>query len=248
MMSLLDGMKDKLGFGNKPEWADDEEYYDDAEYDEGYDEKYDDEEDPDNRHEVISFDSYNPENFEHVTLASDRKPRVASYDSLDVQRSGRGYGGRSTSNSYSRNIGTSAARRDSDRQSGEATWSAPEAPSFLDKPAAARPSRDPYSSLGSDFLQIKGGPASRLEIVCPKIYADIEKVANAAKMGKVVVLSVVETKPALAKRILDFSFGVASALNLNVDKAADRVFVIAKGDGALSDEDRAYLVSKGILK
>lgn len=248
-MSLLGGMKDKLGFGNKPEWADDdEEYYDDTEYDEADDGNYDEGDEANDRHEVISFDSYNPENFEHVTLASDRKPRVASYDSFDSQRSSRGYGSRSTSNAYSRNIGTSAARRDYDRQAGEATWSAPETPSFLDKPAPTRPSRDPYSSLGSDFLQMKGDPAARLEIVCPKIYADIEKVANAAKAGKVVVLNVVETKPVLAKRILDFSFGVASALNLNVDKAADRVFVIAKGGDALSDDDRAYLVTKGVLK
>ena len=130
-MSLLDGMKDKLGFGNKPEWADDEGYYDEgAEYDEGYDDYVDGDDgggyDSGGRHEVISFDSYNPENFEHVTLASDRKPRVASYDNIEVQRGSRGYSPRAASNSYSRNIGTSAARRDSARQTtGEAPWDAP---------------------------------------------------------------------------------------------------------------------------
>ena len=38
-MSLLGGMKDRLGFGGKPEWADDEDgyYEDDAIYDEEYD-------------------------------------------------------------------------------------------------------------------------------------------------------------------------------------------------------------------
>ena len=195
-MSLLGGMKDRLGFGGKPEWADDEDgYYED---DAIYDEEYDDYGDPDpaegrrasgnRRSEVISFDSYNPSNFEHVTLSSDRKPRVAFYDSLDSSARQRGYSSRSSSSSYGRNIGTSASRRDSSRAVGEPTWSAPQDPSFLDSSAPARASRDPYASLGSDFLKIKGDPAGRLEIVCPKAYADIEKVANAAKAGKTVIL------------------------------------------------------------
>ena len=255
-MSLLGGMKDRLGFGGKPEWADDEDgyYEDDAIYDEEYDDYGDS--DPaegrrasgNRRSEVISFDSYNPSNFEHVTLSSDRKPRVASYDSLDSSARQRGYSSRSSSSSYGRNIGTSASRRDSSRAVGEPTWSAPQDPSFLDSSAPARASRDPYASLGSDFLKIKGDPAGRLEIVCPKAYADIEKVANAAKAGKTVILNVVDTKASLAKRILDFSFGVASALNLNVGKAAERVFVISKSSEPLSDEDREYLVAQDVLK
>lgn len=254
-MSLLGGMKDRLGFGGKPEWADEEEEYyeDDVVYDD-YDDYSDDV--PNDRYgnsrgrnEVISFDSYNPNNFEHVTLSTDRKPRVASYDSLDSPRVARGgYGRSSSTNSYGRNIGTSASRRDSGRQSGEPTWSAPEDPSFLDSPAPKRQSRDPYASLGSDFLKIKGDPAGRMEIICPRAYADIEKVANAAKAGKTVILNVIDTKASLAKRILDFSFGVASALNLNVSKAAERVFVISKGTEPLSDEDLEYLVSQDVLK
>lgn len=254
-MSLLGGMKDRLGFGGKPEWADDDaEYYeDDVVYDDDYDDYGDtgveERRGSTRRSEVISFDSYNPSNFEHVTLSSDRKPRVASYDSLDSStRSSRGYSSRSSSSSYGRGVGTSSSRRDTSRSVGEPTWSAPQDPSFLDSPAPTHTSRDPYASLGSDFLKIKGNPAGRLEIVCPKAYADIEKVANAAKAGKTVILNVVDTKASLAKRILDFSFGVASALNLNVGKAAERVFVISKSFEPLSEEDREYLVSQDVLK
>lgn len=268
-MSLLDGMKDRLGFGGKPEWADDEYYDDDVMYDDEYDD-YDDTGYGDSgynddgygedrygsrrgsgtgrhRSEVIAFDSYNPNNFEHVTLSSDRKPRVASYDNLEVQRSSRGYMPRPAS-SYSRNASTAASRRDSTRVTGEPTWSAPSDPSFLDSPAPARQSRDPYANLGSDFLKMKGEPTGRMEIVCPTAYADIEKVANAAKAGKTVILNVQDTKASLAKRILDFSFGVASALNLNVGKAAERVFVISKSTEPLTDEDREYLIAQEVLK
>jgi FtsZ-interacting cell division protein YlmF len=73
-------------------------------------------------------------------------------------------------------------------------------------------------------------------------------VANAAKAGKSVVLDLKNTKPELAKRVLDFSFGVASALNGTVDKAADRVFVFAQGAGAgLTQTERDYLFKQGVL-
>lgn len=256
-MSLLGGMKDRLGFGGKPEWADEEdEYYDDEEfeYDEGYDDYSDDyaeDRRTRNRNEVISFDSYNPNNFEHVTLSSDRKPRVASYDNMETaRRSSRGYSSRPSASTYSRDtrtIGSSTVRRDASRSVSEPTWGAPQDPSFLDSPAPARQSRDPYASLGSDFLKIKGNPEGRMEIIRPTAYADIEKVADAAKAGKIVILDVVSTKASLAKRILDFSFGVASALNLNVGKAAERVFVISKSSEPLSEEDREYLISQNVL-
>ncbi|MBS7407281.1 MAG: cell division protein SepF, partial [Coriobacteriales bacterium] len=55
-----------------------------------------------------------------------------------------------------------------------------------------------------------------------------------------------ETKPELAKRVLDFSFGVASALNGSVDKAAAKVFIISR-DAGRSDEESAYLRDKGII-
>ena len=242
-MSLIDGMKERLGFGNKPEWEDEEEYYEDGqgEYsddgyynDDGY--SYDEDSADGNRHEVVSFDAYNPDNFEHVTLASDRKPRVAPIEGYDSTRPTSGpiiTGSRSSGSTYSRSIGTSAARRDS------ASWSAPRDPSFLDRQGG--------SSFGSDF-QKRDDPATHLEIIAPKIYADVEKIANATKIGKAVVLDVSNTKPALAKRILDFSFGVASALDQSVDKAADRVFVISKDADMLNDEERKYLEKKGVLK
>ncbi len=109
-------------------------------------------------------------------------------------------------------------------------------------------SSDPYSQFDSDVKQIHRDPAAHLEIVRPSSYADVEKVANAAKAGKSVVLDLKNTKPDLAKRILDFSFGVASALNGTVDKVADRVFVFAKGNNKdLTKTEREYLFNQGVL-
>ena len=271
-MGLFDGMKDKLGFSNKPEWEDDD-YASAGSFEEGYDGEdgaYDEgQEQPGS---VVSFDAYNPAKFENVTLSSDTPPRVASYDSLDStpaasSRTSRGsYAGRSGSASMRRSSGTRAASGASAAADG---WSKPDDPAFLDNAGPAHSPREvheelsaatsaartsgvaagePLSSLGSDFMNLRGDPATHLAIVRPTAYADVEKVANAAKAGKSIVLDVTETRNELAKRILDFTFGAASALNLNVDKAAERIFVISKGSEMLSQAERDYLREQGILK
>ena len=250
-MSLFDGMKDKLGFGNKPEWQVDD--YDD------YDEQFDadalgGDDASQGSGSVIAFDAYNPANFENVTLSSDADVRVASYDTLTDASSYRSSSSRTSHRTHE------AYRAEAGSGSLGAEWDQPEAPAFLDERASAAGSRDdevrpaarsagsdPYASLGSDFMRMRGDPATRLAIVKPTQYADVELIANAAKAGKSIVLDVTDTRPALAKRILDFTFGAASALNLNVDKAAERIFVISKGAEMLTADEREYLEKNGIL-
>ena len=273
-MGFLDGVKGKLGFREKPqdEWADDgfgdaadDEYYDDDEYfddeEEGFydDEPYDDEDDyiddePYND-EPVSFSDYNPDKFAHIRVNTDRPLRVASYeDSGDSY-----FSSRSSSSSYSSNIGTTSRRSydsSSSRSSSSAaaTWGAPSDPAFLDSPSS-KPDRENIlgsltasdSSASGEFRHVGDDPSAHIEIVTPIVYANVEQIATAFKAGKIVVLSLRATKPELAKRILDFSFGVACALNGTVDKAGDRVFIITKGVG-LNAVESEYLRSKGLVK
>ena len=274
-LGILDGVKGKLGFGGQPEWADepyDDEYYDDEEEfydDEEYlddEEPYDDIEEPYDD-EADGFASYNPNGFEHIRVSTDRPLKVAS---LDDGGSDSYFASRvSSAGSYSSGIGTSASRSSnvrsfsagSSRTSGSASsagadWGAPSDPSFLDKPTPKYDrdiydptafGSDPYSQQSGEFRRINDDPASHMEVVTPTAYADVEKIASAFKADKIVVLSLKATKPELAKRILDFSFGVACALNGTVDKAADRVFVITKGK-ALNAQETEYLRTQGLIK
>lgn len=251
-MGVLDSMKAKLGFGSQPEWQENEaqgyeqgyeQEYDDQAYDDGYPAEqggyggsYD--EAPQDQG-LLNFDTYNPDNFAHVTVKGNPELKVASLDdagsdSYFARRSG-----------YGSNIGTSSSRyqdsgkvrsfseRSSSSAASTATWDTPEEPAFLSA-----------SSVIARSRHLK--PEEHLAIVKARAYADVEKVASAARTGKVVVLVLRETKPELAKRVLDFSFGVASALNGSVDKAAEKVFIISRDDG-LSDEESAYLRDKGII-
>ncbi|MGN0072225.1 MAG: cell division protein SepF [Coriobacteriales bacterium] len=252
-MGVFDNMKAKLGFGSQPEWQDDaaqgfdqgygqdyEQGYDDyaPEQEQGYDAYDEPYEEPAHDQDLLSFDSYNPDNFAHVTVKGNPELKVASLDdsgndSYFARRSG-----------YGSNIGTSSSRHAdsgkvrsfnerSSSSASSATWDTPEDPAFLSA-----------SSVIARSRHLK--PEEHLAIVKARAYADVEKVAAAARTGKIVVLVLKETKPELAKRVLDFSFGVASALNGSVDKAAEKVFIISRSD-ALSDEESAYLRSMGII-
>ena len=104
-MGLLGGVRNKLGFGDEPEWQDD--YYDEGVDDDYYeDEPYDDEEEgivsspygssSRTTSHGVTFDDYNPNTFEHVRVSTDRELEVASYgntrDSYFAQRAAGGSG------------------------------------------------------------------------------------------------------------------------------------------------------------
>lgn len=83
-------------------------------------------------------------------------------------------------------------------------------------------------------------------VLKPASYAEVERVAKVLKAGDVVVLALRNTPDSLAKRVLDFSFGVSSALDANVECVADKVFVIARGAG-LTDAEKMSLRNQGVL-
>ena len=80
----------------------------------------------------------------------------------------------------------------------------------------------------------------------PASYGEVERIAKALKAGDAVVLALRNTPDSLAKRILDFSFGVSSALDASVDCVADKVFVVTRG-AALSDAEKTGLRNQGVL-
>mgnify|MGYP004576515771 FL=1 len=241
-MGVFDNMKSKLGFGGQPEWQE-EPYqpYDEAPYDDyGNGQPLDDGYDvaPANN-DLLSFDSYNPDNFAHVNLNSDREIKVASMGDSDDA-----YFSSHRSSGYGSNIGTSASRSSNVRSFNSASsssrssssWDSPESPAF-------RGAADFVNSISSR----RNNPAEHLAIVKAYSYGDAEDVGTSLREGKVVVLVLTNTRPELAKRILDFSFGAASVLNATVDKLAEKVFVISRGAKSLMDAETDYLHEQGVL-
>ena len=113
------------------------------------------------------------------------------------------------------------------------------------KPKPTASSFDPYKAYEGTATGTHS-PTRSVTVIKPASYGEVEKVAKALKAGDAVVLALKATPDELAKRVLDFSFGVSSALDASVDCIADKVFVIARG-AALSESERASLRSQGVL-
>jgi cell division inhibitor SepF len=97
---------------------------------------------------------------------------------------------------------------------------------------------DASSRFGNN--QVRQRVHRRIDHISPVNYADAEQVAQALKRGVVVVLDLKSTRPDLAKRILDFAFGVASALDGQVDRFVDRVYIFTR-NGPLTEEEQASI-------
>ena len=111
--------------------------------------------------------------------------------------------------------------------------------------AAGRSSFDPYEAYASGGAG-KHEPTRSLTVLKPMSYGEVERIAKSLKAGDAVVLGLRNTPDSLSKRILDFSFGVASALDASVDCVADKVFVVARG-AALTESEKASLRNQGVL-
>ena len=85
-----------------------------------------------------------------------------------------------------------------------------------------------------------------LTVIKPESYAEAERIAKILKSGDVAVLSLRNTPEALGKRILDFSFGVACALDARVECVSGHVFALTRGIG-LTDGEAARQRDQGLM-
>ena len=111
--------------------------------------------------------------------------------------------------------------------------------------AVSAGSFDPYDAYAGSGAA-KHSSVRSITVLKPASYGEVERVAKALKAGDAVVLALRNTPDNLAKRILDFSFGVSSALDASVDCVADKVFAITRGM-PLSDAEKMSLRNQGVL-
>ncbi len=243
--NAFDGLKSRLGFGRK-----DEEFYDD---DYGYDDNFDDDyADDDYGYDEPAQSAYRP-----ITTSRSSRPsrfghgesaasNLVSIDDVKANtplpdrysRDARNDDDRypvSTRSSYQPSEDFSA--RSSRSEGYDSLFEPTETPTFTPY--------DPYeaysSPSGSAYTTTRP-----LTVIKPVVYGDVERVARAVKSGDVVVLVMRNTPDDLSKRILDFSFGVASALDASVECPGEKVFAIARGNG-LTEDEKTRLRNQGAL-
>lgn len=115
-------------------------------------------------------------------------------------------------------------------------------------PSAAPSGSVSGSSDGANVGSAHGTSLAReIVVLKPASYEDASSIAQSVRAGKIVVLYLRQTDPALSKRVLDFSFGVASALTAQVDCLAEKTFVVLQGK-ELTLEENHNLAKQGVLK
>ena len=238
---MLDGLKSRLGFGHK-----DDEFYDDDYADDRYDD-YNDRYD-----EPASSGAYRP----MTTQGSSRRSRFGHGDSaadnlvsIDDVKDYTRVPDRLQRDPLANDDRADASRGYESAQSGyapseparsegyDSLFESTETPTFTPY--------DPYEAYSSSSPSSYSATRP-LTVVKPVIYGDVERVARAVKSGDVVVLVLRNTPDDLAKRILDFSFGVASALEANVECPGEKVFAIIRGE-ALTEAEKTRLRNQGTL-
>lgn len=85
-------------------------------------------------------------------------------------------------------------------------------------------------------------------VLKPTSYDDVQMVVRRVRTNQPVVLSFKNLKIEVAKRILDFSFGLACGVDGAVEELGDRVFVVLPHGVELADADRQKLQKDGLLR
>ena len=85
-------------------------------------------------------------------------------------------------------------------------------------------------------------------VLKPVSYDDVQMVVRRVRTGQPVVLVFKNTNIDTAKRILDFSFGLACGISGQVDELGDRVFVVMPQGVQLSQADIDKLAADGTIE
>ncbi|MCD8316680.1 MAG: cell division protein SepF [Eggerthellaceae bacterium] len=263
---MLDSLRSRFGFHSKSKKDDyDDEYYDDdyGEYGDSYDsddysyEGYGDDYAPDstssyssstssssrsNYPKLVSIEDVraniavpsslnrDPLPPRHVTTASSSRTMVDS--SLPPQMTPEGTAAEAAAASRKYTSGYDAlfsSTTETPRQNYESSYS----------DSADSSSR---SAKSSDYSTV----TRKLVVVQPQTYNDAESVTKNLKLGNAVILSVKSVPSDLSKRLLDFSFGAASALDASVECIGDKIFAITRYK-ELSQSERDNLKKQGVI-
>ncbi|MCI9129308.1 MAG: cell division protein SepF [Eggerthellaceae bacterium] len=241
--SVFGSIKEKLGLDNQQQAQQYDEYDEYDEYEDYEDEAQEDEDPGYSTRSVGGFRSSFSSGLPSLLSRSEVEERTRSNRSISLTESipSRSHGREMVDSSLPPSMtpeGTAAVSAASNRRS-EGLDSL-----FSSTAPASTPSVPVIGAAASALSSVAG--RRKLKVMHPSSYEDAADVTSTLKVGDVAVLVLKGVPDSLAHRMMDFSFGAASALDATVDCVADKTFVICRGD-ALSDAERANLMTQGIL-
>jgi cell division inhibitor SepF len=104
---------------------------------------------------------------------------------------------------------------------------------------------DPVSRLRPVPESATSNPLSRIITVNPTSFAEARTIGEHYREGTPVIINLTEMSDADARRLVDFSAGLAFAMRGAMDKVTNKVFLISPPNVDVSAEDRRRLAEGG---
>jgi cell division inhibitor SepF len=89
---------------------------------------------------------------------------------------------------------------------------------------------------------------TRVHVMEPRGFNDAQEVGDRLKGGQPVILNLQGVERDLQRRLIDFSSGLAYALNGTMSKAADQVFLLTPSNVEVSEEEKERLQARGLYR
>lgn len=89
---------------------------------------------------------------------------------------------------------------------------------------------------------------SRVHVVEPQGFNDAQEVGDRLKADQPVIINLQGLSRDLQRRLIDFSSGLAYAVEGSMSRVADQVFLLAPADVEVSDEEKERLSARGLYR
>ena len=120
-------------------------------------------------------------------------------------------------------------------------WTEPEATGAGARTAVIRPA----TSRRSPVAAVPTTSPARVHLVVPRSFNDAQQIADKFKEGTPVILNLQGSDQDLSKRLIDFASGLTYALDGNMQRVADKVFLLTPRNVEVSAEERARMLEGG---
>ncbi|MBI4743306.1 MAG: cell division protein SepF [Actinobacteria bacterium] len=118
--------------------------------------------------------------------------------------------------------------------------------SYLQKPLVKKLQRDENGERVASLRSIST-PKARVHILEPKSFNDAQKIADKFRSRIPVIINLQVTDQDLSKRLIDFVSGLTYGLNGEIQRVAEKVFLLTPSNFEVSAEEKRMLQEKGFF-
>ena len=90
--------------------------------------------------------------------------------------------------------------------------------------------------------------SAKVHVVAPDAFNDAQEIGDKLKSSQPVIVNLQSVDRDLARRIVDFSSGLAYGLGGQMEKVADQVFLLTPSNVEVSAEERRRLQERGLYR